>query len=250
MKTFRKLSAERRRFTGTDLSGKLRTLLPMFCYMIVYLISFALIEHWNRLHYSVIHTAVDDLIPFYPVFVIPYLMWFPYVLVCGLFLLMKNEKAYHRFCTTLAIGMTVFILVSIVYPNIHLMRPETMPDDSIFTRMVFMLYAADTPTNLTPSIHVFNSLAVIAATWKWNWRTDTGYQYPAAVKTLWRTAATVLGLLITLSTMLIKQHSFSDVVIAGALFAVVHLLVYRFDLLLFGGSEHILPALRPRYVRR
>ena len=59
----------------------------MFCYMIFYLISFSLIEQWNRLHYTVIHTAVDDVIPFCPAFVIPYILWFPYVTVFIVFLL-------------------------------------------------------------------------------------------------------------------------------------------------------------------
>ena len=146
--------------TENYIRRKLRTVRPMFCYMIAYLISFSLIENWNRLQYTVIHTGIDDMIPFVPVFVIPYILWFPYIAGACLFLLLKDEKAYHQLCTSLAIGMTVFIVVSVFFPNIHLMRPETMPAENIFTRMIGMLYLADTPTNLTPSIHVFNSLAV------------------------------------------------------------------------------------------
>lgn len=36
--------------------------------------------------------------------------------------------------------------------------PAVMPRDNIFTRMVAALYRTDTPTNLWPSIHVYNSL--------------------------------------------------------------------------------------------
>ena len=184
------------------------------------------------------------MIPFVPVFVIPYLLWFPYVTCAILFLLMVNEEAYHKLCTVLAIGMTVFIIVSVVFPNIHLLRPETMPVDNVFTRMVGMLYLADTPTNLTPSIHVFNSLAVVAAMWQWNWKTDTGKLYSARVRGFWRAVTTVLGLLITLSTMFIKQHSFSDVVIAFAFFLFTYILVYRFEFTFIGGRRRT-PALRP-----
>lgn len=232
------------------LAGKVRTLMPMICYMLAYLLCFMLIENWNRLHYTVIHTAVDDLIPFYPVFVIPYLMWFPYVIFSSLLLLFKNEKAYHQLCSVLSIGMTIFILVSVIFPNIHLMRPEVMPDNSVFSKLVSLLYTIDTPTNLTPSIHVYNSLAVVAAVWKWDWRTDSGHVYPEAVKAFWRTILTIIGLLISLSTMLIKQHSFEDVVIATVLFSVIYLLVYRFDVLVLGGSGRVrLPALRLRSAR-
>ena len=237
------------KISGIFPAEKLRTVRPMFCYMIAYLASFMLIEQWNRLHYTIIHTAVDDVIPFVPVFVIPYVLWFPYIIVTLLFLLVKNEEAYHRVCTTLAIGMTVFILVSIVFPNIHLLRPETMPVDNTFTRMISMLYLADTPTNLTPSIHVFNSLAIIASAWNWNWHTDDGHIYTAKVRGFWRAVITVLGLLITLSTMLIKQHSFSDVVIATVLFLFTYILVYRFDFMFIGGSRVRRPVLRPRSAR-
>lgn len=213
---------------------KFRTLTPMLAYMAAYLISFVLIEQWNRLHYTVIHTAVDDRIPFIPVFVIPYLLWFPYVSGFAFFLLHMHEESYHRLCSCLVIGMTIFIAVSIVFPNIHMLRPETMPADNVFTRAVSMLYLADTPTNLTPSIHVFNSLAVIAAALNWDWRTDKGYSFSAPVIFFWRTAITVQGFLIILSTMLIKQHSFSDVVIAGGLFIIIWALVYRFDFVFIG----------------
>jgi membrane-associated phospholipid phosphatase len=242
-------------FAGGHFSGafpleKLRTVRPMIGYTIVYLLSFMLIEQWNRLHYTVIHTNVDDMIPFSPVFVIPYMLWFPYVTVFCVFLLLKNEEFYHRLCTTLVIGMTIFIVVSIIFPNIHLLRPETMPADNVFTRMISRLYRIDTPTNLTPSIHVFNSLAIIAAAWEWNWHTDDGHVYSNPVRRFWRAVITVIGILITLSTMLIKQHSFSDVVIAIGLFLFTHLLVYRFDFVFIGGRRRMRrPVLRPRSAR-
>ena len=245
----RKENTPGRRFSGAFPAGKLRTVRPMFCYMIFYLISFSLIEQWNRLHYTVIHTAVDDVIPFCPAFVIPYILWFPYVTVFIVFLLMKNEDAYHRLCTVLAIGMTVFILVSIIFPNIHLLRPETMPEDSVLTKMVSLLYLADTPTNLTPSIHVFNSLGIMAAAWEWDWCTDSGYSYSGTARGFWRMVITVLGILIILSTMMIKQHSFSDVVIALGFFFFTYVLVYRFDLMFIGGKNVRRPALRPRSAR-
>jgi membrane-associated phospholipid phosphatase len=167
----------------------------------------------------------------------------------AVFLLLKNEEAYHKLCTVLAIGMTVFIVVSIIFPNIHLLRPETMPEENVFTHMISLLYLADTPTNLTPSIHVFNSLAIITAAWKWDWRSDEGYSYSNTVRGFWRIIISVLGILITLSTMLIKQHSFSDVVIAIALFFFTYILVYRLDFVFIGAKHVRRPAYRPRSAR-
>lgn len=223
---------------------KLQVLAPMLCYLAAYLLSFALIERWNRLHYTVIHTAVDDMIPFVPAFVIPYLLWFPYVVCFTLFLLMFSEKSYHRLCTVLAIGMTVFIAVSVVFPNIHLMRPGTMPSDTVFTRLISLLYMVDTPTNLTPSIHVYNSLAITGAAWQWDWRTDSGDCFSDRARRFWRGLITALGLLIILSTMMIKQHSFSDVVIAVSLFMFTYVLVYRFDFTFIEARHRRRPVLQ------
>lgn len=233
-RAFCRLAGER--FSSFLPARKLKLLMPVMVYMVIYLISFMLIEHWNRLHYTVIHNAADDLIPFVPVFVIPYLLWFPYILGSVLFLLMVHEDTYRRVCTCLIIGMTAFIFVSIVFPNIHLMRPEVMPVDNLFTKMVSLLYLADTPTNLTPSIHVFNSLCIIAGIWNWNWITDRGRVLSARIRSSSRFFLTLLGVLIILSTMLIKQHSSSDVLIAFALYLFTHLCVYRLGFV-FGYAQ-------------
>lgn len=198
---------------------KMRTAVPMALYMLFYCVTFLLIENWNRLHYMVIHTAIDDRIPFCEWFVIPYLLWFGYVCSFTLYVLMRDEKCYHEVCTFLAIGMTVFLAVSIFFPNILYLRPETMPRDNILTYLCSRLYAVDTPTNVTPSIHVYNSLAIMIAAW----HTDAGILRKQWVKT----TVTAQGILIILATMFIKQHSFSDVVIATGISIVSYILVYR-----------------------
>ena len=45
-------------------SRKIRIAMPMCVFMAAYLGIFLLIENWNRLHYTVIHMAADDVIPF------------------------------------------------------------------------------------------------------------------------------------------------------------------------------------------
>ncbi|MBQ9029005.1 MAG: phosphatase PAP2 family protein [Lachnospiraceae bacterium] len=198
---------------------RIRLAMPMALYMLFYCVTFALIENWNRLHYTIIHTAVDDLIPFCEVFIIPYLMWFAYSVGFTFYLFLKDEKSYHEIGTFLAIGMTAFLAVSIIFPNILMLRPETMPRDNIFTDLCRMLYAVDTPTNVSPSIHVYNSIAVMIAVWK----TDARLVRSRFAKVL----MTFLGFTIILSTMFLKQHSFSDVVIATGLALVSYILVYK-----------------------
>ncbi len=208
---------------------KARIAVPMILYMVFYGVTFVLTENWNRLHYTVIHTAVDDRIPFCEVFIIPYLLWFAYVTGFTVYMLMQDEKSYHEVCTFLAIGMTVFLVVSIFFPNILFLRPESMPRDNILTRLCAALYAVDTPTNVTPSIHVYNSISVMIAVWK----TDAKLMRSKAVKVF----MTALGFSIILATMFLKQHSFSDVVIAAGLSIFSYILVYRMGFLFIGSRK-------------
>ena len=198
---------------------KMKVALPMALYGVFYLVSFALIENRNCLRYTVIHTAVDDMIPFCEVFIIPYLLWFVYAFGFTFYLFMTDEKSYHEAATFLVIGMTVFLAVSVFFPNILLLRPETMPRHNFLTYLCERLYAIDTPTNVTPSIHVYNSLCVMIAVW----HTDA-----KLVRTKGRKIfMTFFGFLIILSTMFLKQHSFSDVLIATGFALFSYILVYR-----------------------
>ena len=175
---------------------------PMAAYGVFYLVTFALI--------------------------IPYLMWFVYAFGFAFYMFLQDEKSYHEVAAFLVIGMTVFLAVSVFFPNILLLRPETMPRNNVFTYLVERLYAVDTPTNVTPSIHVYNSLAVMIAVW----RTDAKLVRSKMSKIL----MTVLGFLIILSTMFLKQHSFSDVIVATGLALFSYILVYRLGFV-FVGKE-------------
>ena len=208
---------------------KVKLAVPMAAYAIFYIVTFALIENWNRLHYTVIHTAVDDMIPFCEVFIIPYLLWFAYAFGFAFYMFLQDEKSYHEVGTFLVIGMTVFLAVSVFFPNILFLRPETMPRNNILTYMCERLYAIDTPTNVTPSIHVYNSLCVMIAVWKTDAR--------LVRSTLSKILMTALGFLIILATMFLKQHSFSDVIIATGLALFSYILIYRLGFVFIGKKQ-------------
>ena len=62
-----------------------------------------------------------------------------------------NKQDYYRCCTFLFTGMTIFLIVSTLWPNGHHLRPYVMPRDNIFTQMITRLYKTDTSTNTTLS---------------------------------------------------------------------------------------------------
>lgn len=202
---------------------KYRHGIPMLIYLAVYLGWFAWLEQKNKRNYYVIHVALDDYIPFCEVFIVPYLLWFLYVAATVTYLMLTNRQEFYKCFTFLATGMTLFLIISTLWPNGHHLRPPVMPRDNIFTQMIALLWQTDTPTNLWPSIHVYNSMgAHFAVTHCAGLKNKKGI----------RIASGVLALSIILSTMLIKQHSVFDVVTGIALGAVMYIVIYKREFLL------------------
>lgn len=189
------------------------------CYSIFYLLAFRYVEGRHcPLH--ILNTPLDHYIPFCPVFVIPYLLWFVFVGVVLVWFIFRGEEGEYRALTrSLAAGCTLFIVISFVFPNVQLLRPE-VTGDGVLEQLVRMIYAADTPSNVFPSIHVFNAVACCIAVLR---------SKQLQKKRLLRGFTCVLTVLIVLSTMFMKQHTILDVI--GALLLNLHCYsVYNIDL--------------------
>lgn len=208
------------RWSGRPLNKEtLRDLLwlftPVLVYAPIYLYWFIYIERHKFAHYAVIHTVVDDYIPFLEVFVIPYYMWFVYVSLTLLFLMFSFDvEDYYKNFFFLATGMTIFLVISTMFPNMHQLRPAVMPRDNIFTHLVQVIYNSDTPSNLWPSIHVYNSIGTMIAAHHSKRFNKTGV-----------IVMDVIGFLIIISTVFIKQHSVYDV-ITGVIMAIVFYILF------------------------
>jgi len=206
-----------------------RHAIPLIVYGIIYLVWFRWLEISVTKNYRVIHMAADDYIPFCEIFIIPYLLWFAYVSLVVVYLFFKNKEDYYKTCVFLFTGMTIFLIVSTLWPNGHHLRPHVMPRDNIFTRMIEGLWRADTPTNLWPSIHVYNSLGAHFAIIR-----SRNFENRKWVKA----ASLILSSSIIASTMLIKQHSVFDVITAFVMAAIMYLIVYRYDLVVLARISY------------
>lgn len=191
--------------------------LLILLYFLVYLAWFGYVERTVTTHFHVIHTPLDDLIPFCEYFVIPYLMWFAYIAWGIAYFALRNKSEYYRLCAFLFSGMTVFLIVSTVYPNGHYLRPIYFTHHNVFTMLCGFLYQADTATNLFPSIHVFNSIGVhLAVIHSREFRNNR----------IVRLLSGTLSASIILSTMFIKQHSVFDVLTAFLCAFVLYRILY------------------------
>ena len=203
--------------------------LPLIVYAIIYCVWFAWLEKKVKYPHYIIHMKVDDMIPFCEIFVIPYFLWFLYVSFVVLYCFFKNRQDYYKTCVFLFTGMTVFLVISTLWPNGHHLRPPVMPRNNIFTAMVTHLYRADTPTNLWPSIHVYNSIGAHLAV--------VHNQTLAENKKL-RRGSFILCVSIILSTMFIKQHSMFDVLTAFIMAGIMYLVVYQADIVALYQTSH------------
>lgn len=186
-------------------------------YAFIYFPWFTYLERHVTDNYFVIHSIFDDYIPFCEYFIIPYLLWFAYIAVTLGYLFFNDKQGFYKASAIMFSGMTIFLIICTVFPNGLNLRPEVFPRDNMFTDMVKVLYKTDTPTNVLPSIHVFNSIgAGIAISHSNDLKKHRWIQI----------SAYILAALIILSTMFLKQHSVTDVIAAVTMACIIYPFVY------------------------
>ncbi len=189
-------------------------------YFPLYMLWFIFLERRTDVDFTYIHCGIDDIIPFCEVFIIPYLLWFLYVAASLVFLFFqtKHLDEFYRCAAVLILGMTTSLLIYTFFPNAQDMRPTEFATENIFTDIISVLYATDTDTNVCPSIHVYNSIAIHIAISNCHYFKN---------KRWFRISSFTLCTLICLSTLFLKQHSFIDVVCGMVLYTFYYIIIYK-----------------------
>lgn len=191
------------------------TLLPMAIYMVVYMPTFFWVESLDHAgNFHIIHTAVDDMIPVIEVFIIPYAMWLPYLVAGMIAIAIRSRKLSRKTSYMLMAGMTLFIIISLVYPNMLELRAAIPDRQNIFMDCINYLHSIDTPTDVLPSLHVYDAIVVAA-----------GLHLTFRDKKVMLVLSDILTALIVLSTLFIKQHSIIDVISAIVMFIPVFIII-------------------------
>lgn len=187
-------------------------------YLPIYLAAFFLLENyigWDA-EYWVSYTPLDDAIPFCEYFVIFYYLWYPFMGAVGIWLIFEDGDKFRRYMWFFAIGFTASIIFMAIFPNGQDLRPESFARDNVFTRLVAAMYAVDTNTNVLPSLHVVGAFGAYFGVCDSSMR-----------KKRWlNISSLLLALLVTASTVFIKQHSILDVYAGLGVTAVLYVLVY------------------------
>ncbi len=182
-----------------------------------YGLCFLLLERFLPLNFHPIECALDAFIPFCEYFVPVYYYWFIYQIGMILYLLLTDREGFRLNGWFVILTYSVTLLVYVIYPSCQNLRPAAFPRDNLCSRIVGMLYAFDTNTNVCPSVHVIGSMGTMFAGLH-----DKRMQTTAR-RVYWIAAC----ILICASTVFLKQHSIIDVIAGLALSAAVYLIVYH-----------------------
>lgn len=170
----------------------------------LYLVLYFAVEKLVVTDYWVTDLPIDNFIPFCEYFVIPYVLWLPFLVIPGLVLMMRNGPEFKRYMSFIGLSFISTLAFCLIVPNGQNLRPTEFPRDNFFTSLVQWLYAADTNTNVLPSMHVIGCFAPLFAAHR---------TLPKRLRWL-EGLALVETLLVCAATVLIKQHAILDVFVA------------------------------------
>ena len=192
----------------------------MLSYELLYLVWFSWLQMRNvHMPYYALHSRLDDVIPFWESFAIPYFLWFVYVFITKVTLFFASPELFVRHNAFLYGGMTFCLIMYTFFPNGQMLRPDPQRTN-VLIWSIRTLWASDPPVNVCPSIHVYNSIGTAIALWHFK----PLKKYPVLYY-----GSPILTILITLSTMFLKQHSAIDVYAALILAVPFYFLVFRRD---------------------
>ena len=181
-------------------------------YWVIYVVWFFALDWTITDPTYIIHSPLDDLIPFCEWFVFPYCSWF--LLLAGVTALLwwYDTPAYDKLCLMMFSGMTFCLILYMLLPNGVDLRPTAaeVGRDNVAMDLMQLIWMADASNNVCPSIHCQSSGCMALA-------------FSMSRLTRRRPALRALAFgwagLICASTVFTKQHSIIDVVCGLALAA-------------------------------
>ncbi|MCY6369126.1 phosphatase PAP2 family protein [Clostridium ganghwense] len=162
-------------------------------------IFYGILNNDSRGVYSLM-TSIDRVIPFTKSFIIPYIIWYPFIFLIMVYLCIKDIKAYYKTLLCLNIGFIVSYIIFYFFQT-AVSRP-VLGESDILIKLVGIIYKTDNPYNCFPSLHVLTTYFVM----KGISEVEKNKKITLPVN--------IIGILIILSTLFIKQHVVLDVIFA------------------------------------
>ena len=179
--------------------------LKLLIYWPLFGLAFLILERFSPVtEYHPVFCGLDAYIPFLEIFLLPYLFWFVYLVGIHIYTAIYDPMSFRYLMRFVMISFTLTVVIYILYPTCQELRPDSFLRDNTLTRFIAWFYAFDTHTNVCPSLHVIGSAAVACTAWNAKGLNTAG----------WRIAFWAAAVLISISTVFMRQHSVVDVVTA------------------------------------
>lgn len=162
-------------------------------------------------------SAIDDRIPFIPIFIVPYAIWYAYILFFLVYFCFKDSSVYFRTLFTITAGEIICFFFYVFWQT-SVPRPD-LEVTGIITGMVQYIYTHDEPFNCFPSIHVLTTYAVMSGAIQIKNKHKMHHWLIQGI-----------GTLIILSTLFVKQHVLLDVAASMILASVLYSLSTQFSI--------------------
>ncbi|KAJ53835.1 membrane-associated phospholipid phosphatase [Clostridium tetanomorphum] len=178
-------------------------------------IFYGLLNNSERGSFSLV-TEIDKNIPFMKEFIIPYIMWYPYIFIIFLYLCLKNLNTYYRTLISLNIGLIICYITYFLFQT-TVPRPHLYGND-IFIQLTKLIYRFDKPFNCFPSIHVLTCYLMIK-----------GINFQSNCNKFTKLFVYITSITIIISTLFVKQHVIMDLISAIALAELIFHIVGKFN---------------------
>lgn len=177
----------------------------MLLYWPLFTLVFQLLERRQGIEWIAVSCRLDDRIPFCEYFIVPYYFWFVYLVWMLAYTFFLDVPSFKKYMWFIIVSYSITCLIYLVLPTEQNLRPDLTDRSNIFEDLVYQLHTTiDNNKDVCPSLHVTGSFAVLFTAWNSD-------RYRSA---FWRCVFIGITLLISLSTVFLKQHSVIDIVAA------------------------------------
>ncbi|MGU9538580.1 phosphatase PAP2 family protein [Clostridium tepidum] len=178
-------------------------IIPLSLMLIIPIVNvfYGILNNSNRGVYTLV-TDLDKSMPFIPVFSVPYMTWYPFIIICLIYMCFRNRSLYYKSLSAIVISLIISYIIFFFFQT-TVPRPEVVGND-IFSSIVKFIYNTDNPYNCFPSIHVITTYIIMRNMLNHEMKNNK----------MINIFVLILGILIIISTEFIKQHVLFDIIFA------------------------------------
>lgn len=172
-------------------------------------------------NYHVFNFFLDNQIPFIPQMALIYNIFYPMIFIAFFFIYPHDKDTYYKGIIAGTMGYLIADTIFMIYP-VEMIRPDisNLNIDPISNLLIYLTYKYDTPAiNCFPSMHCVFCFQAIYSTLKC-----------INLNKKYRIITVIILFLISISTLLVKQHYVFDVLAALLIVIVVNIissLIYK-----------------------